>query len=358
MASGSTQQGSVTPIALLLTGLVIAGTVALIVRFGVDVPFHDDWGVFVPLLEKLSAGKLELADLTAPYAGHRVFFPKLTGLVLLWATDGDFRAPMFASPVIAFVAAAGIYVLARRTSKAGSGSGWVLLAVSLLIFSPVHWHNWLKGYNVQQFLPAASLTVALVAATSRLALSARVAVVLLACVVSTFSCAAGVVVWALVLPALWTESLRGKERLAALSAWSVAALVCALLFFRNYTPPAGSRSPGVLLERPLEALAFVLTAVGSPLASAFGERQAGRSLACGSVLVAVFLVLCVVSWRATSAADDKADNGSRRRALLVWATLGGLSLLTSVAIASGRLGLEVGAPDSRSERPNLRATYR
>jgi hypothetical protein len=348
MVSGSTQEGSRTPLAFLLAGLAAAGAVGLILRFGVDVPFHDDWGVFVPLLAKLSAGDLALGDLTAPFAGHRVFFPKLIGITLLGLTGGDFRALMYVTPLVAAVTAACIFVLARRTSGSRSRSAWVLFFASLLIFSPVHWHSWLKGYNVALFLPAASLAVALVAATSRLPAPVRVGIVLFACSVSTFSCAAGVVVWVLVLPVLWAESSRGRGRVAALTAWLVVVLVCAGLFLRNYASPHGSRSLTTLVERPREALVFVLTAVGSPLASAFGEREATRSLMCGIVLTAAFLTLCAVSWRACrSAADLSADEGrDRRRALLVWATFGGLSLLSALAVASGRIGREVGAPES------------
>ncbi len=48
----------------------------LITRYGIDVPFLDQWE-FVPLLGNFRSGALSFHDLWAQHNEHRIFFPRL-----------------------------------------------------------------------------------------------------------------------------------------------------------------------------------------------------------------------------------------------------------------------------------------
>ena len=67
----------------LLTLLPPSYLLYLIARWGVDLPFWDQWE-FVPLLEKMAGADLQLQDLTARHNEHRIFFPRLVMLALAW----------------------------------------------------------------------------------------------------------------------------------------------------------------------------------------------------------------------------------------------------------------------------------
>src|SRR5437764_7589691 len=72
---------SITLIASAATLLPIAFIVALIWRYGVNVPFWDEWSL-IDLFEHAHAHKLSLADFLAQNNEHRLVFPKLIFLAL------------------------------------------------------------------------------------------------------------------------------------------------------------------------------------------------------------------------------------------------------------------------------------
>src|SRR6185295_12796357 len=59
--------------AALLAGAPAARLAWLVGRYGVDVPYHDQWPGELPLFEKLAAGRLGFADLWEPHNEHRIF---------------------------------------------------------------------------------------------------------------------------------------------------------------------------------------------------------------------------------------------------------------------------------------------
>src|SRR5687768_8688400 len=87
---------------------------ALIVRYGVDVPFLDQWG-WIPLFEKLEHGNLTLADLFAQQTAHRFLFPRAFFLGLGLCTGWDVRYEMISIFIAACVVSINLAVLARRT---------------------------------------------------------------------------------------------------------------------------------------------------------------------------------------------------------------------------------------------------
>src|ERR1051325_5649941 len=68
----------------------------VILRFGVDVPYWDDWA-FVSLLERIHAGKLSIRDLFAQHNEHRMIFPRLVKLGLTHFTGWNTFYELFAS---------------------------------------------------------------------------------------------------------------------------------------------------------------------------------------------------------------------------------------------------------------------
>ena len=70
------------------TALIILNPIAVAVlvwRFHVDVPFWDQWD-FVPDLDRLFSGQLDLSFLFRQHNEHRMFFPRLIMLALARVT--------------------------------------------------------------------------------------------------------------------------------------------------------------------------------------------------------------------------------------------------------------------------------
>jgi hypothetical protein len=73
---------------LFALGIAIPPLLVIIVilRFGIDLPYWDDWA-FVPLLEYVQQGRLPLSELLAQHNEHRMVFPRLLKLALTHFSD-------------------------------------------------------------------------------------------------------------------------------------------------------------------------------------------------------------------------------------------------------------------------------
>ena len=88
-------------------------------RYGVNVPYWDDWG-FGDLLIRWHTGRAGFLDLFEQQNESRPFFPRLLLLPMAAATGWNLRYQMFASFAVACVTAFALVMLARRT-LAGAG---------------------------------------------------------------------------------------------------------------------------------------------------------------------------------------------------------------------------------------------
>src|ERR1700704_5081833 len=72
----------------------------LVARYGVDIPFADEW-TFAPMFVKAHDHTLGLADLFAQHNEHRPVFPRLLMIGIARAAHGNVRAQMFFSIALA-----------------------------------------------------------------------------------------------------------------------------------------------------------------------------------------------------------------------------------------------------------------
>src|SRR5436190_24016035 len=86
----------------------------MILKYGVDFPFSDQWEI-VPLLVKKAQGTLTFADLFALAHEYRQFFPNLVFVYLAQVTHWDVRYEMMISFVLACAVCGNLYLLGRKT---------------------------------------------------------------------------------------------------------------------------------------------------------------------------------------------------------------------------------------------------
>lgn len=305
----------------------------LILRYGVDVPYWDQWDV-APFFEKLARGSLTAADLFAQQNEYRQFFPNLLFVALGRLTGWNVRAEMFACLLLACVAALCVRSLAARTSPDASGGGPLFLLASLLVFSPLQYENWLFGVQVVYFVPGACLTAGLVAAYSeRLGARACVAVCAGLAAVATFSSANGVVCWLVLPPAILAA--RPEARAAArrwLPLWGACLAACLAIYLYGYSRPAAHPAPSEAAARPLDAVVYLLALLGGPFA--LGPRPLVVAVSVGACAVAAYAFACAYLLR------HRHDEALVRRAG-AWAALGAYTLVTAAMVTAGRLGFGV-----------------
>ncbi len=293
-------------------------------RFGVDVPYWDQWEL-VPPLQDLLGGRLTWAELFAQHNEHRILFPRLLMLGLARLTRWDIRTEMWASVVLLGAIA---LTLAREARRAlGPASPWLLVPLPWLIFSLRQSENLLWGWQLQ--VPMAALGVVVALAALERGGGRWLWVGILGGVLASFSFAAGLGVWPAGLIVLLAETGGGSRRLRSASVWAGAAALVLVAYFRGWSRPAGHPSAGFVWEHLGLGTHFLVAMAGAGLAKGSDARGA-------STVGAVLLLLLAVSLACVA----------RRPARLERARFGlGLLLFTGaflVMATLGRAGFEAG----------------
>jgi hypothetical protein len=305
----------------------------LILRYGVDVPYLDQWNI-APFFEKFARGTLTLADLYAQQNEYRQFFPQLLFVGLGRLTGWDIRYEMLVSLLLACFVAWGVWRLGARTFADPPRRGLLFLLASLLNFSAIQYDNFLFGVQVVYFVPIACVVAGLlVAYTERVGTAAAVVACACLSVVSTYSSANGLVAWLVLAPALLAA--RPGARAAArrwLILWCAGLALCAAVYFNDYQRPESHPETLEALRRPLDALAYFVAYLGGALAA--GRRPLLMALVVGASALLAYAFACAYLFK------NRGDGALVRRAM-PWLMLGAYSVITGVLVAVGRVGFGV-----------------
>jgi hypothetical protein len=307
----------------------------LISRYGVDVPFADEF-TLAPLLSKAHAHTLTFYDLFAQHNEHRYFFPNLLFIAFAFLAKGNLVVEMFFSAALAALSAINLWIVLRRTlARPLEQSLVVMLLLNLLLFSPVQAENWTWGFQFPLFFCNLLFTTGLVVACSGLGLAKKFAVSALIAVVATFSFGGGVLLWPLTFPVavLAQEGTGLKSRIGWLAAWiSLAAAAIALYFFGYTKPPhhPGLAASGSLLDYFL----YVATFLGAHLSRATQTEPIFQAASIGTVLI--LLYLSAAFWICRHFRDR-----TLLRRTIPWLALGAYPLLNACLAAIARIGFGV-----------------
>lgn len=301
----------------LLPMVVIA---AVINRYGVNVPFADEWSNLI-LLEKWEAHQISFADLYQEHNGHRIFFPRLFYLVLGWLTHGNMRAEMFFSLFLCLLTSAGFYLLLRRTVPGSTTRHLLLWAlINLFLFSPIQAENWLWGFQLQIFLSNFCLVGAIVCLSFDGKLPGFAAAV--ACAIAgTFSFGNGLLIWPLGLLILVCR----RAALLFLGTW----IVIAILVLLAYLPGYEGHEPIQPATGWSEYLLYFAGFLGTPLARIPNTHPLILPVTVGAILVAGYLRLALYSSRRKDVL----------RELAPWLALGAYAIGSAVLAARARIHL-------------------
>jgi hypothetical protein len=306
----------------------------LILRYGVDVPYEDQWNI-AHFFEKYARGALTLSDLYAQQNEYRQLFPHALFVGLGRLTDWDVRYEMLASVLLACFVAYGVWRLGARTFTGTPRRGLLFLLASLLNFSAIQYDNWLFGVQVVYFVPVACVVSGLLFAYSeRVGTAAAVVACACLCVVSTFSSANGLVAWVVLPPAILAarpDARRGVRWW--LPAWCACLALCAVVYFSGYERPGSHPETSEAVRHPLEALLYFTAYTGGPLAA--WRYPLAVALAAGACALLLYAASCAYLFK------ERGDETLVRRSM-PWLTLGAYSLVTGALVTVGRVGFGVG----------------
>ncbi|MBC8103446.1 MAG: hypothetical protein H7Z41_12785 [Cytophagales bacterium] len=202
---------------MLLVGAVWiifgAALVAMILRYGVNLPKYDEWLDIVPYY----TGDLpvSLSWLTEMHGGHRLVLSRLVQLVFLKAT-GDFRAGMFFNAGCLWVASL-ILLVALRKSRTRPHTRYSDVAVPLILLTWAHFDNVLWSYQIQYLLSVVLVSLLFYGvSSSRAGLTRRTALLLWVCLLLLPLCGFNGLIW-VPCTALWLAAAPFLQRSATAS---------------------------------------------------------------------------------------------------------------------------------------------
>jgi len=299
-----------------------------ILRYGVNLPFWDQWGLLAPLFGLQAEGRLTWESLLAQANESRILFPRLISLGLGRVTGWN----QYAELVAIFALACGIflslaYLIRHVTGRRSLRTAWLVLLASLLVFSPVHYENWLWGIQICTYLTLCALAVAFAVAYSPLPLLVRVLLCSGLATVMTFSFSNGLLGW-IVLPVVLLapgKDVRPGKLLAGGLLWAAAAALALGYFFHDYQVPQADLARSYARSHPAHILLFMVSFLGAPLSL----QSLALSAVAGSVLLAVWAAGGLLALHPRLPPEF-------RRTLLLCAGMGGYAVASSLMAALGR----------------------
>ncbi len=323
-------------LALLWAAAVFAGLVFAVARWGVDVPFWDQW-VLIHHLTAWHDGDLSFAELWRSHNEHRILAPKLVMLALAQLSAWDIRYELWANVVLA--AAFWLVYLRFVLRVAGRVPPWLIALSSLSVFGLGQWENWTWGWQIQIFLNVLAVTAGFLFLLGksrwRLGLAAASGIV------ATLSFGAGLLFWPLTMPLILGAPSGRWRRLAG---WLVISTGIAWLYFHGIgTSLETSHDLGNGAITGSEEIAG--SAQWLKLYSGYISVYLGGAVIGFDGRWALFgAPLLALSWILLAASQIRLQRRRRRHLervfpLLLWATYGiGTAMLTGV----GRLPIGIG----------------
>jgi hypothetical protein len=309
--------------------LVIWGlSLAVVWRYGVDVPAGDQWHG-AKVFQDFSDGRFTFQTLIQQHNEARPAWPRVIWLTMLAIAPWNTRAEMFVMQAALIVTSLGLYVLWRRSFAAGTAH-LLWMGATLILFSLAQFDNLLWGFQSVAYFPAVSLVLALVLIGARA--PRWPLVVALCCVLgsmATFSFANGLLFWPLLLAGIAaTSGVRWRTRLMALLVVSVWAAFNGWLYFHDYVKPVAEHNLLRAWQHPEEFLQAFLVYTGASLS--VEPRRFYTALLAGAAINGILIAALVILSRYRHDADLRAR-------ALPWTLMAGYGVVSGLLAAYGRL---------------------
>lgn len=322
----------------------------LIVQCWVNVPVWDDWDMPGLLFrEYFVEGRFSWRQLFAQHNESRMVVPKLLMWVSALFTGWDTRVPMALSWACAVLIFIQLVWLLRKTVRATAARRWCFAAaLSAVLFSTNQWENWLMSIQLVVFLPPLCLTGCLVVQRTALAYRTKVIVCALLSLISTFSNSNGMLCWILGAPLPWLSHPEAERKPAKSEVPKTASLkwmaiyvfsftATAMVYFWDYTPPAGHPSLSFALEHPLAVAQYFIVWLGNPFCRGTNVDPLQAAFALGLLVIAALAFFLFLAWQRR----QWLRSGPGWIQLHPWAMLTLYGLVSGLVAAFGRVGFGI-----------------
>ncbi|MFM6197224.1 MAG: hypothetical protein ACKPEN_22440 [Planktothrix sp.] len=309
----------------LLYLIPILGVTGFIIRFGVNVPFYDQW-VLPALFEKTATGTLAFKDLFELHNNHRILFPRLIFIGLGFISNWNIKLELLFSLGLAILTFILLYRISAKTSKNQNYFFYFTnLLTALIFFSLAQSENWLWGFQIALFLINFCVILSCwIFTQEEVKPKTKLLIAAIPCLIASFSSAQGLMSWLALIPSVWMGTTKSNSRKKYLILWFILFLISSLVYSIGYTqdPKTINLEP---LERLLTAVYFFLNLIAAPLTSSY---YFSRWI--GLIIVLNFIGLGYYCFISRKSQEDLIKSCSP------WFSIGIFSILCSILITLGR----------------------
>jgi hypothetical protein len=292
---------------------------------GVPVPYMDQWEL-VPLLQKMYTHHLQFADLWAQHNEHRILVPKVVMLILARLSGWNIWWEFITSFVIAGGTLVLLYSMLKRAFP-DRVPGWLLVAFSLVVFSPIQSENWLWGWQIQIFMNVIGVVLAVWALDRWPDKLRGVLIAIGGAFLATYSFSNGLFCWIAILPVFL---MRRPCKWAYLLLWSIAAAAAIGLYLWHYVKPVNHPSAMLFLQQPWRWLQYALLYIGGPLT--LGPSAIALTGA-GVIVLVIGITMLILVLR---------QSRTRLAVLAPWLALASYAVISAFVTGVGRMGFPLG----------------
>jgi hypothetical protein len=256
--------------------LPIAAYIVLIARFGMNVPFNDEWET-VTLYRSMQEGTFSVLSLWAPHNEHRSILFYWLFLVLARLSGFNSLAPLLPASLFKILTLLMVYDLFRITLRNHPRIIPLLtLFAAVFMFSAQEGEVLTWGFASLYFNLGAMFAVMVVWALTRYPASWRGTVLALAASLGgSLTIANGVLFWGVGLAclALYNVSQRRHVLDRYGLAWLLAMAVFLFIYFRDYHALSGASEMSWILSNKRTTVLYFLSYMAS-LTVYYGQRAA------------------------------------------------------------------------------------
>lgn len=320
----------------------------LVWRYGVNLPFWDEWDTPGADLIQSTTDQMTWGHWISQHNESRKLFPRLLFVPLASLTSWNMKSEMFFSFLLACLVSFSVYHLSKITLNCSPTTRIAcLFLANLLIFSPMQCENWLWGLQAITFVPIASITTSFAIIFSKNPLILKFLLSGILATIATFSFSNGMLSWIIIFPSLmwvtWKTKSNRKISLVAAGWLSLFGFNLAV-YFNDYIKPMSTASFSESLVNPLTIIAYFLSFIGSPLG--FHDLLSNQII--GLLIIIVFGLACFYIL------GIKQNRHLLSRAI-PWISIGVYTLASGTLTTAGRAGL--GVEQSLSSRYVTFSTY-
>ncbi len=304
----------------------------LIWRYGVNVPFWDQWDTPGKIIVEASQNQLTWSQLIRQHNESRTLFPNLLFLNLAQLTNWNNRSEMLVTFLLAGLVSGNVYCLSKITLNNNWQHLVCVFLANIWIFSLKQYENWLWGFQSITFISIVAITTSLVVIWSSVPGVVKLIVSFVLSAIATFSFANGFLCWIVIFPALLFKSSPNKvHKIWLIFSWLFLFSIIFTVYLHDYHRPADLPGISQIITHPILAVSYYTALLGSPL---FSQGLLDSQIKGGFILIA-FCCFCGYLWY------------QRRNTQLInqsfpWLLIGFYVLLSAALITAGRMSMGAG----------------